>query len=56
MRCWRWESSIDKTSEELAKEVERLIDERNGMDRIPEETEKEEKDVLQGEPMQQEVM
>ena len=49
-------SSIDKTSEELAKEVERLIDERNGMDRIPEETEKEEKDVLQGEPMQQEVM
>ena len=51
------QSSIDKSTEKLAEEVEELIDERNGVNRNPAETEKEkeEKDVLLEELLQKDA-
>ena len=51
------QSSIDKSTEKLAEEVEELIDERNGVNRNPAETEKEkeEKDVLPEELLQKDA-
>ncbi len=40
-------SSLDETSKELAEEVEELIDERNGIDRTPEEKKEEEREKMQ---------
>ncbi len=39
--------SLDETSKELAEEVEELIDERNGIDRTPEEKKEEEREKMQ---------
>jgi hypothetical protein len=40
-------SSLDETSKELAEEVKELIDERNGIDRTPEEKKEEEREKMQ---------
>ncbi len=41
------QSSIDKTSGELAEEMQRLIDERDGIDRIPEDKEEDGEQTLE---------
>lgn len=41
------QGSLDRTSRELADEVEKLIDERNDVDRSPQDEEKEEEDQLE---------